>query len=149
VDLPKQRGSTLAETAVAVAIVAIVAGTTLGASLTAIHGAARGSVADALQEAAARELRIALNVLKYGDATLAPASIATTLPLPAGSPLPAQLSVSTATHTDGTLLVTITAAAADGSGKHASLSAELDRRAVLPGTQILAPGLAPAPTGAP
>jgi Tfp pilus assembly protein PilE len=148
-EFPSQRGSTLAESAVAVAIVAIIAGATFGATLTALHAAAGDPASNALQEAAARELRIALDVLKYSDATLAPASIATTVPMPTGSPMPAQVTLTTAAAGNGAFVVTVDAVASDGSGKRASLGATLDRRSVLPGAQVTAPGLAPAPTGAP
>ncbi len=146
--MDSQRGTTLAETAVTVGIVAIVAGAVLHGALVAARGAGDARTA-ALRQAAARELSIALDLLKYDDATLAPASVATSVPMAAGSPLPAQLSISAAAQTDGALLVTVEAAASDGSGKRASLAAILARRSVLPGTQVRAPGLAPAPTGAP
>ncbi|MBV8490388.1 MAG: hypothetical protein JO199_07665 [Candidatus Eremiobacteraeota bacterium] len=130
-------------------IVAIVAGAALDGALTAIRGAAGDPASTALQQAVARELRIALDVLKYDDATIAPASIATTVPMSVGTPFPAQLSIAVAGRAGGALRVTVDAAALDGSKRRASLSATLDNRSVLPGSQVVAPQLAPAPTGAP
>lgn len=148
-ELPSQRGNTLAETAVAVAIVAIVAGAAMGATISAVRGVAGDPVSEALQATASRELHVALDVLKYDDAAIAPNSIATSVPLPSGTPLPVQLSLKTAARIDGSLLVSVTASASDGSGKQTTLESVLFHRAVLPGSQIVAPGLAPAPTGAP
>ena len=144
-----ERGTSLIETIVAVAIVAIVAGAFLSAETIAARFAGARAIADVLQDASQRELRIALDVLKYRGSNIVPASVATSLPMPTGSPLPVQLSVSSALLTGGAISVTITAAAADGSGRTASTNATLVQRAPLPGTRLRAPLLAPAPTGAP
>jgi hypothetical protein len=106
-------------------------------------------VRDALQAAAARELRVALDVLKYRDAAIAARAVATAVPLPIGTPLPAQLSIAVSPGPDGSTAVTVTAQDASGSGERASVAASLDARAPLPGAQASYPGLVPAPTGAP
>jgi len=149
VDEFGQRGNTLAEAAVAVAILAIVCTAAGGAMLTASHAASGSPATAALQQTVARELAIAVDVLKYDDATVPPASIATSAPMPAGTPLPIQLSIGTASRPDGTLQITIAAEALDGSNARARLEAVVGHRAVLPGAQVVAPQLAPAPTGAP
>jgi hypothetical protein len=148
VEHASERGDTLAETAIAVAIAATVCAAVLAAAVSSLHAAVTLPVRSALRQALAREMHVALDVVKYQGASIPPLSLATALPMPAGTPLPAQLSVSTAKLANGAIIVTVTAAAADGSGIRQSLSARLSRQAP-PGAQVVAPGLAPAPTGAP
>ena len=142
-------GSSLVETAVSLALVAVLAGTALSAALGARHAAAGDPIRDALQSAVRREMPIALDILKYRGTAIAPASIATTLPMPGGSPLPVQLSIDAARIGDGSLRVTITAASSDGVPRRTSLTTPIGDRAPPPGTTERAPGLVPAPTGAP
>ncbi|MBV8654446.1 MAG: hypothetical protein JO160_00280 [Candidatus Eremiobacteraeota bacterium] len=144
-----QRGSALLETTIAVGILAVVAGAALGAGSFAAGSGARMAIRGALQDAAESELRIALDALKYDGTSLAPRTVATTVPLPGASPLPVALSLQTAPQADGSVYVTITAAARTDASQRVTLEATLDRRAPLPGTQLRAPGLVPAPTGAP
>jgi hypothetical protein len=139
----------LLEATVATAIVATVTGATLGAVANAAHAAGGDPVRDALQAAATREARTALDVLKYDGATVTPQSVATSIPMPAGTPLPAELSIGVALYANGSTSVTVTALAAGPSGERAAVTESLDARAPLPGSQTKAPGLAPAPTGAP
>jgi hypothetical protein len=148
VEREAQRGSSLIETAVAVAIVAIVASTALGATIAVTHAAGGDPVRDALQTAVEREMHVALDVVKYQAGSIAPTVIATTIPMPAGSPLPVQLSIDTSPLPQGAVRVTIAAVAAQ-SGERADLTAALSDRAPQPGALLRAPGLAPAPTGAP
>ena len=115
----------------------------------ATHAAARTAMRAVMQEAAEREMRVALDVLKYQGGSLAPVSVATALPLGSGSPLPVQVSVSAALGSDGTTAVTVGVVATGDSSQRVTLTGTLDRRAPLPGTVLHAPGLAPAPTGAP
>ena len=138
----------LLEATVATAIAATVTGATLGAVVNAAHAAAGDPVRDALQAAAARETRVALDVLKYDGASIAPRAIATTIPLPAGTPVPALLSITVASQPNGATTVTVTAALVAGA-QRAAVTESLDSRSPLPGTRAQAPGLAPAPTGAP
>lgn len=141
-------GTTLLETTVAVGIVAVITGAALSAGSMAAGAAGRSAVRGALQDAAATELRVAFDALKYQGATLTPRAIATTVPLAGGSPLPVVLSLQTQSA-GGATTVTITAASTLDSTQRVALSATLEQRAPLPGTQIVAPGLVPAPTGAP
>jgi hypothetical protein len=139
----------LLETAVATAIVATVTGATLGAVANATHAANGDPVRDALQAAATREVRVALDVLKYRGASIAPRAIATSVPLPIGTPFPAQISIAVSPDANGATAVTVTAIASADSAERASVTESLDARAPLPGSQTSAAGLAPAPTGAP
>jgi hypothetical protein len=139
----------LLEATVATAIVATVSAATLGAVANAAHAAGGDPVHDALASAATREARVALDVLKYGGATIAPATVATAIPLATGTPLPADVSIGIAAFTNGSATITVTATASGSSNESASVTESLDSRAPLPGAQSIAPGLAPAPTGAP
>jgi hypothetical protein len=129
--------------------VATVTGATLGAVADAAHAAGGDPVRDALQSATTREARVALDVLKYDGASIAPRAIATTIPLPAGTPVPAELSITIASEANGATSVTVTATSQANGGERASVTESLDSRSPLPGAQAKAPGLAPAPTGAP
>ncbi len=148
-DIECQRGSSLIETAVAVAIAAIVTGAALNAAVAAIHSAGTNPIRAALASAVRREMTIAIDVLKYRGATVAPVTIATTLPMPAGSALPADLSIQTAPVGRDGLRVVITATQSNDARERASLTATLSARAPLPGAVVRAPALVPAPTGAP
>lgn len=140
---------TLLETVVALGILATVAGVTLQAGAMATHAAANAALRAVLQDAAERELRVALDVVKYQGGSLAPATIATALPLQAAPPLPVRLSLAATAQSNGAIVVTVSAAPIDDPSQRVSANATLDRRAPLPGAVVRAPGLAPAPTGAP
>lgn len=144
-----QQGSTLVETAVAVAIVTTVAGTALSAAIVAGKSAAMHPLRDALQLEVERQMPLALDVLKYRGTRIRPAAVATTVPMPAGSPLAAAVSIAVSPGSHGELRVTIAASAIARPDERAALQATLDERAPLPGTVVVAPLLAPAPTGAP
>lgn len=103
---------------------------------------------DALQSALRRELPLAVDALKYRGAVLAPATVATTLPMPTGSPLAAELSLQTVRLAGGALRISLRARALETRDRQ-TLVTTLDAQAPLPGTTIDRPGLAPAPTGAP
>jgi hypothetical protein len=140
---------TLFETTIAIGILATLAGTTLGVSAMAAHAAANAAMRSVMQDAAEREMRVALDVLKYQGGALAPVAIATTLPLSGASPLPVQLSLSASTAPSGATSVTIAVVATDDSAQRVTIGGTLDRRAPVPGSVLHAPGLVPAPTGAP
>jgi hypothetical protein len=140
---------TLFETTIAIGILATVAGATLGASAMAAHAAANAAMRGVMQDAAGREMRVALDVLKYQGGSLVPVTIATALPIASASPLPVQLSISSSAAAGGATAVTIGVVATYDSAQRVTVTGTLDRRAPLPGTILSAPGLAPAPTGAP
>ncbi len=140
---------TLFETTIAIGILATVAGATLGVSAMATHAAASAAMRSVMQDAAEREMRVALDVLKYQGGTLTPVTIATALPIAGASPLPVGLSLSALTAPGGATTVTIGLVATDDPAQRVTVDATLDRRAPLPGTVLHAPGLVPAPTGAP
>jgi type II secretory pathway pseudopilin PulG len=140
---------TLFETTIAIGILATVAGATLGVSAMASHAAANAAMRGVMQDAAEGEMRVALDVLKYQGGALAPASIATTLPLASASPLPVRISVSSSVAPDGATSITVGVVAIGDPTQQIALTGTLDRRAPLPGSILHAPGLAAAPTGAP
>ena len=140
---------TLFETTIAIGILATIAGATLGVSAMATHAAANAAMRSVMQDAAEREMRVALDVLKYQGGTPAPVTIATTLPLPNASPLSVQVSLSSSVSAGGATSVTIGVVSTDDSTQRVAIAGILDRRAPLPGTILRAPDLVPAPTGAP
>lgn len=144
-----QRGQSLIETVVAVAI----ATTALAAVGAGVIAAERHFGPDArqtaLEAAANRELRVAIDIVKYQGGSIAPTTVATSVPLGPSSMLPAQMSVSTNVMPGGGVAVTITAASQSDATKTATVTATVSAPAPLPSAQIDAPGAAPAPTGAP
>lgn len=143
-----ERGSTLVETAVAVAIVSVVAGAALDATIVATHAAGTRPVRDALENEVRREMPVAIDVLKYQGGTIAPATVETTLPMPGGTPLSTRVSIAVSPGPAGSFRLTLTAEAGDPA-QRARLTATLGNQAPVPGTIVTAPALAPAPTGAP
>ena len=148
-EIRGQRGSVLAETAVAVAILALVAGAALNAVIATSRFANGRPVRDALMAEVRREMPVALDLLKYSGANVPPATVATTLPMPTGTPLAVNVSLEVSPAPDGSLRVAITAVQRDPPRDRAALAATLGVQAPQPGARISAPGLAPAPTGAP
>ncbi len=145
-----QRGQAIIETIVATAIVVLVLGAALSAAITASAHFGSDPARTALDAALQREMRTARNLVKYEHASLAPASIETTIPLADGSPLPATLHLTLVTPSPGGIVVTIAAQATwNGAVEHRSMTSGLLVPAPLPGTSSTLPGLAPAPTGAP
>jgi hypothetical protein len=124
------------------------AGAMLAATIVATHAAGGSPMRDALQSAVQQEMNVAVDVLKYQGATLTPVAIATSIPMPAGTPLAVTMSLSAVSSPNGSVRVTIDATAAN-SPDRAKLSADVGSRAPLAGTVLQAPGLAPMPTGAP
>jgi hypothetical protein len=139
----------LLEAVFAVAIVAVVSGATLQAAVGAVRSAAGDPIRDALQARAADESHLALDVLKYDGSAIAPRAVATTIPLPTGTPLPVRMAISSAAQTGGGAIVTISVTDAGEPSESVTVTARLDARAPLPGSQQSAPGLVAAPTGAP
>lgn len=139
---------TLTEAAFAIVIFALFAGATLGATLVATHAAASDPIRDALQDEAEREMYVALDVMKYRGATLAPNAVQTTIPTASGS-IPASVSIVTAVAPDGALAISVTTVATGDTNERATITNTLDARAPLPSSQTRLPDLAPAPTGAP
>lgn len=145
-----ERGQTLIETIVGTAIVTLVAGAALSATIAAVSHFGPDPAHAALDAAVRREMSVARNLAKYEGATIAPASVSTTVPLPDGSPLPATVVLRATALPDAALDVTISATAMwRGVSESATLSNALAPPAPIPGALLRAPGLAPAPTGAP
>jgi len=140
---------TLFETTIAIGILATVAGATLEVSAMATHAAANAAMRGVLQDAAEREMRVALDVLKYQGGALVPVTIATSLPLGSASPLPVRLSLTSSVGASGATTVRVGVVAVDDPAQQMTLTGTLDRRAPLPGAMLRAPGLVAAPTGAP
>jgi Tfp pilus assembly protein PilV len=133
-----ERGESLVEVVVAVAIVALFAGALGAATIAAVHRFGPDPIQSALEASVTREMRIAVDVMKYQGGTLPSGSLATTLPLPSGSPLPVSYSISTTTA-NGAVNIVLSATDSNDSTKSATLSQTIVAPAPLPGARVSAP----------
>jgi Tfp pilus assembly protein PilV len=140
-----ERGDSLIEVVVAVAIIAVAIGA-LGAVLIAgEHRFGPDPIESALEATVTRDMRIAVDVMKYRGASLPSTSLATTIPLPSGSPLPAVLSVTSTTASDGSITIVLSATDDNDVSKSATLSQTIAAPAPLPGTRLPAVSSGSAP----
>ncbi len=137
-----ERGESLIEVVIAVAIVAIGSAALLAGTMAAAHRFGPDPQRAALQNVVQREMRIAVDVLKYQGAAIAPATVATTVPMPGTSPAPAHLSIAT-TPVGAGIAITISASLDNGAGKSATLTTTVPQPAPLPSSTILVNGSAP------
>lgn len=138
-------GESLVEVIVAVAILAIAAGALGAATVAATHHFGADPIQSALEASVSREMRIAVDVMKYQGASLPNASVATAIPLPSGSPLPVTYAVSTATNPDGSVKIVLSATDSNDSTKSATLSQTIAVPAPLPGARLPAASSGSAP----
>lgn len=140
-----ERGESLVEVVVAVAIVAIFTGALGAATIAAVHRFGPDPIQSALEASVTREMRVAVDVLKYQGASLPASGIATTIPLPSGSPLPVSYALSTQTNADGSVKIVLTAIDSNDGTKSATLSQTIVAPAPLPGARLPAAGYGSAP----
>jgi hypothetical protein len=131
-----ERGDSLVEVVIAVAIVAIAVGALGGTLIAAERRFGPDPIESALEATTTREMRIAVDVMKYQGASLPSTSLATTIPLPSGSPLPVVLSVTSATAADGSVTIVLSAIDSDDASKSATLSQTIAAPAPLPGARV-------------
>lgn len=144
---PFERGDSLVEVIVAVAVIAITLGAVLSGTVAAAHRFGSDPVQDVLQAKVLDETRIATNLLKYQGVSLTPAVIATTIPIAGASPLPAHLSLAVATTAAGGYIVTIRAQSDRDSSAIATVRTLIARPVPLPSSTVNAGSIA-APVGA-
>jgi hypothetical protein len=102
-------------------------------------------VQSALEGVAAREMRVAVDILKYQGASVSSTTLATTVPLPSASPLAAHLTLATSLAGNGSVTISITASSDADATKQATLSQTILAPAPLPGSRIPAAVDAAAP----
>jgi prepilin-type N-terminal cleavage/methylation domain-containing protein len=140
-----ERGDSLIEVVVAVAIVAVVAGALGASTIAAAHRFGPDPVQTALEGTVSREMRVAVDVMKYQGATLAPITIATAIPLPSASPLAAHLELSTTTTSSGAVTIVLTATSDSDVTKSATLGETIPAPAPVPGARVSAQQAGTAP----
>lgn len=140
-----ERGESLVEVVVSCAIVAVITGAIGAALIAATHRFGPDPQQQALEAAVADEMRVAVDVAKYRGATLSPASIETTVPLPSSSPLPVHLSLTSSAAASGAVTITITATSANDATKSATLTQRIAAPAPLPGSSVTATSQGAAP----
>ncbi len=131
-----ERGDSLVEVVIAVAIIAVAASAFGAALIAAEHRFGPDPIESALEATVTREMRIAVDVIKYQGASLPSTSVATTIPLPSGSPLPAHLSATSATAADGSVTIVLRATDDNDASKSATLSQTIAAPAPLPGARV-------------
>jgi Tfp pilus assembly protein PilV len=142
---PIERGDSLLEVVVAVAIIVVAAGALGAATITAVHRFGSDPLQSALEATVTREMRIAVDVLKYQGSNLPATTVATAIPLPSGSPLPAHLSLSTTTAANGAVTIVLSASDDNDATKSATLSQTIAAPAPLPGARLPASSNGAAP----
>lgn len=140
-----ERGESLIEVVVSCAIVAVITGAAGAALIAATHRFGPDPRQQALETVVANEMRVALDVAKYRGATLAPVSIATTVPLPSSSPLPVTLLLTPTNIAGGGVTIAITATSASDATTSATLVQTIAAPAPLPGSSVMAPSDGAAP----
>ena len=140
-----ERGESLVEVVVAVAIVAIATGALGAAAIAAVHRFGPDPVQSALEASVTREMRVAVDVMKYQGARLPTASVATTVPLPSGSPIPVSYVLSGQTNADSSVTIVLSVTDSDDSTKSATLSQTIAAPAPLPGARVPAASNGSAP----
>jgi hypothetical protein len=141
----EERGESLAEVVVATAIAAIALTALLGGTLAATHRFGPDPVHVALERALAREMRIAVDLMKYQGGIIQPATIATSIPMPSGSPVPVHLSIASAPLAGGGMNVTLSATSDVDAHESATIESAIPAPAPLPGSSIAAPSPVAAP----
>ncbi len=140
-----ERGDSLIEVIVAVAIVAVVAGAIGASTIAASHRFGPDPIQTALESTVAREMRVAVDVMKYQGASIAPASLSTAIPLPSASPLQARLTLSSATGHDGSVTLVLTATSETDGSESATLTETIAAPAPVPGARVPAAFVGSAP----
>lgn len=153
--LGSQTGITLVETAVAAAIVAVAAGTALYgvAAFGKYASQQEGPARSAALVAAQQTLRVAQDAWKYGSPGSAPSGTQSIV-LPASAATTAPATMRTTISSNGaSAQLTVTVEYTPQPGRNdpgvVSISASVDEKAPLPGSQVNRPGLVPMPSGAP
>lgn len=129
-------------------ILASVLGVLLNLAMIAIRHFGPDPYQEAMDRAAVREAHVAADLLKYGGTSIAPTSLATTVPLPSASPLPVQMALDVRSQSDGSTAITVRATSSFPV-RSASANLLLAHRAPPPGANVIAPATVAAPTGAP
>ncbi|MDP9023970.1 MAG: hypothetical protein M3N13_01165 [Candidatus Eremiobacteraeota bacterium] len=142
-----ERGDSIVEVIVAVALLAIVVGASAAGMLAASRHFGADPVVAALQQTVENETRVAQNVMKYQGASLQPTSIATTIPFAGASPIPAHVSLDI-TSEAGATTVTVTAQSDRDASAMVTLRTTLPSPQPLPSSIVQAVTAQPAPIGA-
>ena len=114
------------------------AGVLGAATIAAVHRFGPDPIQSALEASVTREMRIAVDVMKYQGGTLPSGSLATTIPMPSGSPLPVSYAIST-TNASGAVTIVLSATDSSDSTKNVTLSQTILAPAPLPGARVSAP----------
>lgn len=137
-----ERGETFAEVVVTVAIIALATAAFLGAAVVAAHRFGPDANTSALRTALQREMRVAVDVMKYQGNGIEPITIATSIPVPGAAPLAAHMSVTTS-NTAGATMITLSDSLDSDPSENASISTTLPLPAPLPSSTITTTGDAP------
>ena len=141
--MSSERGESLAEVVITIAVVAIATAALFGATIVAAHRFGPQANKEAMRAALEREMRIAADVLKYRGASIAPNTIATSIPVPGASPQAVHMAIATTTLPDGSTQVTLSATLDSDPTQAASFSSMIAAPVPLPSATIITSGNAP------
>ena len=144
---PDERGETLLEVVVAVGIASIALGAIVSGTIAVAHKFGPDPVHQALEQQAKREMRVAIDVLKYQGSSIQDTVVATTIPQSSASPLPAHLSIAVTQTAQNANQITVTAQSDADPSEQATLNATVVP-APLPQSTVQSGLLVPAPLGA-
>jgi hypothetical protein len=136
-------GESLVEVVIAVAIVSIACAALLGGTLAAARRFGPDVARSALDRTAQREMRIALDLMKYQGNAIAPTTVATTIPMPGASPAPAHVSISTVVLAGGAVTLAIRASLDARSTDAVTLTTTVPPGVPLPSSTFVVNGGAP------
>ncbi len=143
-----ERAESLLEVVVAGAIVAVTLGALLSGTFAAAHRFGPDLVHESLRRYADQELHVGADLLKYQGASLPPASIETSIPMPGSSPLNARVTLAVSPLPFGATAIAVTAQSDDNSRENVTVQNVIERPAPLPSSTVQSGLFVPAPVGA-
>lgn len=144
-----ERGGMLLDTLIATAIFGIVVAAIFGPAFLGLSHVLPDATHTAVMDVLDNEMMRIEDALKYTGNRVVPITIATSAPIPIGSPVPLTLQLRTTVNGDGSQAIVLQATYQEHGTEYSIVRNEiLPPQAPIPGTQLERAPVAP-PTGAP
>jgi hypothetical protein len=131
-----ERGESLVEVVVATAIASLVLAALLNGTIIATHRFGPDLTRAQLDAYLQQEMHVCVDLLKYQDGRVVPQTIATTLPMPSGSPIPMHVSLATSALSGGAVALTLTATSDLDASESVTLQTIVGAPAPLPSSTV-------------